>query len=420
LRRALHGRGMRSTARKAALGRERKGAGRTRDRGVLDRAAPYLRLIIDNTETRPESEEASRLADLALSLWEARRWSRCIRACESAIAVEARCGWLHALHSGALAFAQRWEEAIAAAERAISIKPDDPWGVAVVQGLGLFCLGRYEEIIDKFTGNKAEAYLVRVPALKALGRTDEALEACESWITVEPEDPSAYVTLAELLFEEKRLAEAINYLNMGRALALNQNDVDNLDRISGEFSSISSILLNLAGNGIISYKFDMVLPDIFARLSAAELEELIVRGEEAKAELAHREDMVRGTGKPRPVPVDDAAREAISSKLSRELAWPAEKWRGSPEALSRKRYQIIAFLRRVWKPFIDNNDVIVTRAVLRERDVEAGRALDGYLRYHDMPADLRIIGDKQLKQFVAERPSLLQELIRTTNDPDMR
>src|SRR4051794_33464284 len=33
--------------------------------------------------------------------------------------------------------------------------------------------------------------------------------------------------------------------------------------------------------------------------------------------------------------------------------WPTEKWIKSPEKGSRKQHAIIAFLRRVWKPFID-------------------------------------------------------------------
>jgi hypothetical protein len=89
------------------------------------------------------------------------------------------------------------------------------------------------------------------------------------------------------------------------------------------------------------------------------------------------------------------------------LSWPTEKWKGSDEELSRKRYQIVAFLRRVWKPFIDDNNVLVTREILKEKDYEAGRALEGVLRtkgISDFPNDLRILTSEQLRDFLTAQP----------------
>src|SRR5689334_2659732 len=102
--------------------------------------------------------------------------------------------------------------------------------------------------------------------------------------------------------------------------------------------------------------------------------------------------------------LEAATTEAATPKASNGLEWPTEKWKGSPEELSRKRYQIIAFLRRVWRPFINENDVIVTKTILRSKDFPAGKALDSYLHSHDMPSDIRIIDDQQLKEYLTQRP----------------
>ena len=123
-----------------------------------------------------------------------------------------------------------------------------------------------------------------------------------------------------------------------------------------------------------------------------------------RREAAATETTARAKEPPRP---DDAAAPAATAAAP-DLEWPNEKWKGSPEELSRKRYQIVAFLRRVWKPFIDKNNVVVTRQVLMERDKAAALALKGYLRAHDMPDDVGIVSDKQLKQYISDRPTRLQ------------
>jgi uncharacterized protein affecting Mg2+/Co2+ transport len=112
----------------------------------------------------------------------------------------------------------------------------------------------------------------------------------------------------------------------------------------------------------------------------------------------------RGPADARPALVGDAAREATSSKSGGELTWPTEKWKGSPENLSRRRFQIVEFLRRVWKPFIEENKVIVTREILREKDTDAAEALDGYLRSRPFPKDIPILTSAELRHYLAERP----------------
>jgi hypothetical protein len=107
-----------------------------------------------------------------------------------------------------------------------------------------------------------------------------------------------------------------------------------------------------------------------------------------------------------------AARETTSRsatatprpEASDGLSWPTEKWKGSPEHTGRKQHAIIAYLRRVWKPFIDDNSVIVTREVLKQKDSDAAAALKGYLHYNEIPRDIRIFTDDELRSHLVERP----------------
>jgi hypothetical protein len=95
---------------------------------------------------------------------------------------------------------------------------------------------------------------------------------------------------------------------------------------------------------------------------------------------------------------------AASVPLSAGLAWPTEKWETSPEKAFHKHHAIVAFLRRVWKPFIEENNVIVTRAVLQERDAAAAKAVEKYLQYNPLPKDIPIITSKQLREHLRSRP----------------
>jgi hypothetical protein len=61
-------------------------------------------------------------------------------------------------------------------------------------------------------------------------------------------------------------------------------------------------------------------------------------------------------------------------------------------------------LRRVWVPFIDKNNVIVTREILKDKDEEAAAALKGYLHRNKLPPDIRIFTSEQLTQHLSRRP----------------
>jgi hypothetical protein len=150
--------------------------------------------------------------------------------------------------------------------------------------------------------------------------------------------------------------------------------------------------------------------------SDRELEEYVQKGEVAAALLRERGTTARVPAEPRPVRLDDAARDATSSK-SGELAWPTEKWKGSPEELSRKQHAIFVFLRRVWNPFIEETGALVTRQMLRDCDPDAGIAVRNALRTRQgtrhkpsMPPDIRIVLTRDVKKAARERPILYATL----------
>lgn len=116
--------------------------------------------------------------------------------------------------------------------------------------------------------------------------------------------------------------------------------------------------------------------------------------EEAQVKAA-RELTDRATAPPR---LEGDAPRVAGAAASVRPAWPSETWKGSPEELSRKQGAIITYLRRVWKPFIDEYHAIVTRQILKELDYSAGRALEGYLRYNPWPADIPILTSAELRR----------------------
>jgi hypothetical protein len=97
--------------------------------------------------------------------------------------------------------------------------------------------------------------------------------------------------------------------------------------------------------------------------------------------------------------------EDLKKRLNAEAAptWPEEKWKGSSEELSRKPHSLVAFLRRVWVPFIDAGMVpIVTRAMVSEHDPEAGAAIRDYVRANPLPPDIRIVRTRDIKTMASQ------------------
>jgi tetratricopeptide (TPR) repeat protein len=86
--------------------------------------------------------------------------------------------------------------------------------------------------------------------------------------------------------------------------------------------------------------------------------------------------------------------------------WPSEKWATSPEKMSRKLHAIEAYMRRVWKPFIEETGAVVTFAMLRKIDKKAGEAWASYVVSHGAVADIPIVSTKELAGTVSERPAV--------------
>lgn len=87
------------------------------------------------------------------------------------------------------------------------------------------------------------------------------------------------------------------------------------------------------------------------------------------------------------------------------LQWPSEKWKRSPEELSRKRHAVVRFLRRVWKPFLDECGFPVTRAMVAERDLDLANAVTAYVRLNALPEDIRIVRTRDLTKMATREPA---------------
>lgn len=85
-----------------------------------------------------------------------------------------------------------------------------------------------------------------------------------------------------------------------------------------------------------------------------------------------------------------------------DLRWPSDKWMASPEKMRRKQHAIVAFLRRVWKPFIDANNLLVTRKMLAMHDPDAAAALQAYAQRNPIPDDIRIVRTRDINRLHAE------------------
>jgi hypothetical protein len=96
---------------------------------------------------------------------------------------------------------------------------------------------------------------------------------------------------------------------------------------------------------------------------------------------------------------------ALAPSAAEGLQWPSEKWKRSPEALSRKQHAVVRFLERVWRPFLDDCGFPVTRAMVAERDGELGNAVAAYVKLNALPENIRIVRTRDLKR-MAERPAV--------------
>jgi hypothetical protein len=109
------------------------------------------------------------------------------------------------------------------------------------------------------------------------------------------------------------------------------------------------------------------------------------------------------------------ARTTAKSRPDTPQRWPTERWENSPERGSRKPGALFAYLRRVWKPFLDETQALVTRRILAEIDAPAEAALKSALRSGPLPRDIGIVATKEIKQ-TSERPAVF----KSPGMPDMQ
>ncbi|HSZ12365.1 MAG TPA: hypothetical protein VK759_09320 [Rhizomicrobium sp.] len=109
---------------------------------------------------------------------------------------------------------------------------------------------------------------------------------------------------------------------------------------------------------------------------------------------------------------NETAAPAAPAATAPTLAWPSEKWETSPEKMGRKLHAIEAYMRRVWKPFVEETGAVVTFAMLKKIDKKGGEAWASYVGTHGAVADIPIVSTKKLARNVADRPAVFTDRLR--------
>jgi tetratricopeptide (TPR) repeat protein len=374
--------------------------------GISHDVGRYLRLIDNDKAKAPKDKLSARFEKLARNLFKAGRYDGAIAAANRAIEHEPEFGRAHGVRGAALLEVGCCDEALAACNRAIELDFGQAHGV---RGAALWVVGRCDEALAaadraiELEPKLSWAHGVRGAALWELGRCDEALAAFDRAIELEPKLSWAHgvrgMALAKLAWakeKKKKLEDRDGFIEK-----LDKNKkAEYHPQMPNTAEDDLTELLDLVRDTPVERRPS--LKEILVNFRAAEA--ITARGE-APAETAT-------------VHLEHAAKETTTPKPSDGPAWPTEKWKGSPEELSRKIFAIVAFLRRVWKPFIEETGALVTRKVLADRDPKAALALKGFLRAHDMPRDIRILSDQKLKEYIlSERPVLLPATSPDNNIP---
>jgi len=322
--------------------------------GCLDRSDEAIEDCRRAIEIDPAREDRLTHEVLAGLLTDQRRYDEALEVCDVALArPNPRMAELHKLRGRALGGLRRWEEALASVERAIAFDPGIRAVVYASRGDVLWNLGRQAEAIAAYT---------------------EALARC--------------VTPEEYAVVSGSLSTIAKYL-----LAVTQEFGIKLKEV-GESKAADYT------GGIMSdaAEFHAVADDALkSGVPLAEFRDAIKKLT-AKAETTAHGPAARAAESPRP------------ETAPAPLAWPSEKWKGSPEELSRKQHAIVGFLRRVWVPFIDGNNLLVTRGMLAEHDEDAAAAVKNYVRNNPLPPDIRLPRGRDLRKVAAGRPLLTADV----------
>ena len=238
----------------------------------------------------------------------------------------------------------------------------------------LLVLRRYEETIEACEkaaklGQKGTIEVSRGIALHSLGRTEEAFEWYQRAIEQDPYDAESQDRMGSILLMSGHFQKALDAYT--RAIAL--------DPSRKKLIKVRSMLVRIIENNQESQLAEAIgyTPHIMNDDTSNE-------AQDAKREVTARVDDLK-------LPTSD-------------LNWPNEKYDNSPERGSRKHKNILTFLRRVWVPFIEENDVLVSRQILEQRDPLAWQALKNYLAHNELPSDIPILKAAEFKDRAAQRP----------------
>jgi hypothetical protein len=118
-----------------------------------------------------------------------------------------------------------------------------------------------------------------------------------------------------------------------------------------------------------------------------------------------------------PVAIDFSAAAEHEVAPRNVSGWPTEKYNDSDERKFNKRFAIVRFLVRVWKPVLEESGRLITISALKKIDEPAARSLYAYVKRAGMPDALKglILTDGELKQQILEQPgapSAVQRVIR--------
>lgn len=317
------------------------------------------------------------------------RLDAALTAFDRAIAKDANFSLAHLWRGNSLLELGRFDEAITALDQAIGIgllptdsDDDDVLGLALLlRGTALLKDGRTEDAISALAraveiSVDAECRAVGegtlASAYQALGCYDKALAAADRAIALQP----------HVGWHEAR-NDILRDIRRSKSIAENNAAVD-----AGTSSRDDPIIVDTA-EAIEAAR--AMLSRVFpAERVGKALEDLATGGESA------------GTDDPATVALRPA-QPAAKVSAPAALEWPEEQWLKSDEKAFHRDHGIIAYLRRVWGPLLEQG-VVITRPLLKLKDAEAAKALGKYLESNPLPHDLRILKDEDLKELLTDRP----------------
>jgi hypothetical protein len=172
---------------------------------------------------------------------------------------------------------------------------------------------------------------------------------------------------------------------------------------------LESALQNVAnaGNAAEKSRYETILAEYSAATMTVTLPDL----ETTLRAAAHHLSLPLATVRAQ-LGIKDTPRETMQRVHGQRIEWPRDRWESAPEKLSRKQHAIEAFMRRVWKPFIEESGAVVTLAMLRNVDHRAAGAWANYVSRSGPVADIPIISTNDLSR--PDRPAVFTRTAKSS------